>query len=227
MVILVLALTRLPRIQRHRARQLTYQQSRPSLVRDILIGVGSGMVVGFLTLLALVSQPRASVVTPYYEANAKTLTGAKDIVGAIVVDFRAFDTLIEIAVFAMAGLGVYTLLRYASKTVGRPGGRRPAGHGATPADAGNRGPGDVAVDSRPGLRRPAAGDDHRHHPHDVRPRPAGRRLHRRCDHQPGGGVLVCRVWLRRHQGAAELAEAAAVYRRRVAAGDDYRQPLPP
>jgi multisubunit Na+/H+ antiporter MnhB subunit len=46
------------------------------------------------------------------------LTGAKDIVGAIVVDFRAFDTLLEITVFAMAGLGIYTLLRYASKTAG-------------------------------------------------------------------------------------------------------------
>ena len=54
-------------------------------------------------------------MTPYYEANAKALTGAKDIVGAIVVDFRGFDTMIEITVFGMAGLGVYTLLRYASQ----------------------------------------------------------------------------------------------------------------
>ena len=38
--------------------------------------------------------------------------------GAIVVDFRGFDTVIEITVFAMAGLGIYTLLRYASKTAG-------------------------------------------------------------------------------------------------------------
>lgn len=29
-----------------------------------------------LTLIALVSQPRQSLVTPYYEANTKTLTGA-------------------------------------------------------------------------------------------------------------------------------------------------------
>ena len=60
-------------------------------MRDILIGVGSGVVVGFLTLLALVSQPRASVVTPYYEANAKTLTGAKDIVGGIGGSISAFS----------------------------------------------------------------------------------------------------------------------------------------
>jgi multicomponent K+:H+ antiporter subunit A len=59
-----------------------------------------------------------SVVTPYYEEAAKALTGAKDIVGAIIVDFRALDTLIEIVVFSLAGLGVYTLLRHASRRAG-------------------------------------------------------------------------------------------------------------
>jgi multicomponent K+:H+ antiporter subunit A len=72
-------------------------------------------VVAFVTLVALTSRPRASAVTPFYEASAKALTGAKDIVGAIIVDFRALDTLVEIAVFSLAGLGVYTLLRYASQ----------------------------------------------------------------------------------------------------------------
>jgi multicomponent K+:H+ antiporter subunit A len=71
-----------------------------------------------VTLVAVTSRPRESVVTPYYEEGAKALTGAKDIVGAIIVDFRALDTLIEIAVFSLAGLGIYTLLRYASKKAG-------------------------------------------------------------------------------------------------------------
>jgi multicomponent K+:H+ antiporter subunit A len=117
-VILVLALTRLPRSQRQRADALTFQQSRASLVRDILIAVASGAVLAFVTLVALTSRPRESVVTPFYETGAKVLTGAKDIVGAIIVDFRALDTLIEITVFGLAGLGVYTLLRYASRKVG-------------------------------------------------------------------------------------------------------------
>jgi multicomponent K+:H+ antiporter subunit A len=115
MVILVLALERLPRLQRHRARQLTYRQSRPSLLRDLLIAVGAGLLMTLLTLLALTSRPRESLVTPFFEANAKALTGAKDIIGAIVIDFRALDTLIEITVFALAGMGIYTLLRYASR----------------------------------------------------------------------------------------------------------------
>ncbi len=63
----------------------------------------------------LTSRPHISVVTPYYEDYAKILTGATDIVGAIVVDFRELDTVIEITVFSMAGLGIYTLLRFARR----------------------------------------------------------------------------------------------------------------
>lgn len=117
-VILVLALARLPRIQRYRAGALTFAQSRGSLLRDALLSLGAGLVVAWLTLVALLTRPRPSIPTPFFAANAKPLTGAKDIVGAIVVDFRALDTLIEITVFALAGLGVYTLLRYASRAAG-------------------------------------------------------------------------------------------------------------
>jgi multicomponent K+:H+ antiporter subunit A len=117
-VILVLALTRLPREQREQARKLTFKQSRPGLMRDVLVSAGIGGIVAWITMIALVTRPRESVVTAFYEANAKILTGAKDIVGAIVVDFRAFDTLIEIAVFSVAGIGIYTLLQYASRWAG-------------------------------------------------------------------------------------------------------------
>ncbi len=112
-VVLTLALTIIPREQLMRATLLTYRQSRPELFRDIAIAVGAGFVMTSVSLFSLTSRPRASVVTPYYEAGAKPLTGAADIVGAIVVDFRGFDTLVEITVFAMAGIGMYTLIRYA------------------------------------------------------------------------------------------------------------------
>jgi multicomponent K+:H+ antiporter subunit A len=85
----------------------------------MLVAAASGTVVALMTLVALSSRPRTSVVTPFYEEAAKTLTGAKDIVGAIIVDFRALDTLIEIVVFSIAGLGVYTLLRHASQRAGK------------------------------------------------------------------------------------------------------------
>lgn len=115
-VILVLALTSLPRAQRRRAWELTFKQSRWGLALDALIAVAGGFAVMILTFFALTSRPRPSVVTPFYEANAKPLTGAADIVGAVVVDFRGFDTLIEITVFGLVGLGVYTLLRHAART---------------------------------------------------------------------------------------------------------------
>jgi multicomponent K+:H+ antiporter subunit A len=117
-VILVLALTRLPRSQRMRASELTYEQSRLSLARDVLVSAALGTLVAWIAVIALLTRPRESVLTPFYEANAKLLTGAKDIVGAIVVDFRAFDTLLEISVFSIAGLGIYTLLLYASRLAG-------------------------------------------------------------------------------------------------------------
>ena len=121
MVILVLVLARLPRVQRRRAQDLFFQQSRPGVVRDALVAGLVGLIVTAATLVALVSRPRESLMTPFYVENAKPLTGAQDIVGAIVVDFRALDTLIEISVFAMAGVGIYTLLRYATRKYGDHG----------------------------------------------------------------------------------------------------------
>jgi multisubunit Na+/H+ antiporter MnhB subunit len=118
-VVLVLALTRLPREQRQRADALTAQQSRSDLARDAVIAIASASVVAFVTLVALTSRPRESAVTPFYNEAAKALTDSKDIVGAIIVDFRALDTLIEIVVFSIAGLGVYNLLRYAAKKSGQ------------------------------------------------------------------------------------------------------------
>ncbi|MGD2076898.1 MAG: proton-conducting transporter membrane subunit [Chloroflexota bacterium] len=121
-VVLVLALTRLPRQQRRKAQfvtDATLRRRGSGLRRDFVIAGAIGLVVTAITFAALVSRPRESVLTPYFEANAKPLTGAKDVVGAIVVDFRALDTVIEIAVFTAAGLGVYTLLRYAARKFGQ------------------------------------------------------------------------------------------------------------
>ncbi len=120
-VILVLALARLPRPQRRQAQEIseeTFAENRANLLQDAAVAMALGVVVMLVTLGALVSRPRLSEVTPYYATNAKLLTGATDIVGAIVVDFRALDTLIEITVFSLAGLGIYTLLRYAARKHG-------------------------------------------------------------------------------------------------------------
>jgi multicomponent K+:H+ antiporter subunit A len=114
-VVLVLALSRLPRDQREKAELNNARHKTTSRLRDLVICGISGFIVFSMCLFAFGSRPRNSIVTPYYEENSKPLTGAADIVGAIVVDFRGFDTMIEITVFSMAGIGVYTLLRHAMK----------------------------------------------------------------------------------------------------------------
>ncbi len=126
-VILVLALARLPRGQRAAAQRLAmseFRLRRPiSLIRDLTVAGLIGLIVASLTYVALTSRPRVSVVTPYYEANAKPEAEASDIVGAIIVDFRQLDTVFEIAVFSAAGLGAYMLLRPAAARAGDKGGR--------------------------------------------------------------------------------------------------------
>lgn len=117
-VILVLALRLLPRKERQKALALNVEVDRLNRVRNFIVAVMSGLVVTTITLFALTSRERDSVVTPFFAENAKPLTAAKDIVGAIIVDFRALDTMIEIAVFSMAGLGMFTLLRVAAKALG-------------------------------------------------------------------------------------------------------------
>jgi len=115
-MILILSLSLIPRRLRDRANELLH--SRKDMARDAMIALLAGAVMAVLTFTALNTRPRESVVSPFYAENAKPLTGAKDIVGAIVVDFRGTDTLIEILVFALAGLGIYTLLHYATRKSG-------------------------------------------------------------------------------------------------------------
>ena len=118
MVILVLTLVRLPRRQRRAADAISNLTDRAGNVRDVLAAIGGGLVVTLIALTALTTRPRTSAITPFFEENAKKAAGATDIVGAIIVDFRALDTLIEIAVFGMAGIGIYTLLRHAARKYG-------------------------------------------------------------------------------------------------------------
>ncbi len=122
-VVLVLALAKMPKRteaaaprQRGRQRAETNDPLSAHIVwRDAALALAAGVAMTIIAFTALSTRPRESMMTPFYEQNSKPLTGAADIVGAIVVDFRGFDTLIEISVFSMAGIGVYTLLRYARR----------------------------------------------------------------------------------------------------------------
>jgi len=75
----------------------------------LTVALGFGV---FVTAMALSAQGnRLFVPVSWFFENAYELAGANNIVNAIIVDFRGFDTMLEILVFAMAGLGVYTLIK--------------------------------------------------------------------------------------------------------------------
>ncbi|MCM3393182.1 Na+/H+ antiporter subunit A [Cytobacillus oceanisediminis] len=76
---------------------------------NLIISIGVGSIVAILALSAngtRLFQPIAN----YYE-NSYELAGARNIVNAILVDFRGIDTMLEIFVLGIASLGVYTLVK--------------------------------------------------------------------------------------------------------------------
>ncbi|MCR8645406.1 Na+/H+ antiporter subunit A [Paenibacillus sp. N1-5-1-14] len=85
----------------------------PFKLMNLIISIAMGLTV---TLLALSANGHKlfEPITSFFE-NAYELAGAKNIVNAILVDFRGFDTMLEISVFAIAGLGVYILVHQRSK----------------------------------------------------------------------------------------------------------------
>ena len=79
------------------------------LLRDLGISILIGMAVFVFSLIALQNRPERESIAEWHLANAKAVN-TNDVVGAIVADFRGTDTLLEIAVFTTAALGVLTLL---------------------------------------------------------------------------------------------------------------------
>lgn len=77
---------------------------------NLLVSLGVG---GTLTLVGLsaLGHNRFESIARFFE-NAYELAGARNIVNAILVDFRGFDTMLEIVVLFMAGIGVYTLVKF-------------------------------------------------------------------------------------------------------------------
>lgn len=76
---------------------------------NVIISVGVGVVVTIVALSANGNRLFESI-SGYYE-NSYELAGAKNIVNSILVDFRGIDTMLEILVLSIAGLGVYTLIK--------------------------------------------------------------------------------------------------------------------
>lgn len=74
-----------------------------------LIAIATGTIVTLIGL-SVQSGKMFESISVYFE-NAYELAGGNNIVNAILGDFRAFDTMLEIVVLFIAGIGVYTLIK--------------------------------------------------------------------------------------------------------------------
>jgi len=101
-ILFVLIIFKLPRFAR---------LSRPlSRVRDAFIALSAGVMMAYLSLVALRIDIHPAI-SHYFAENSVALGHGRNVVNVILVDFRALDTLGEIAVLGLAGLGAFALLK--------------------------------------------------------------------------------------------------------------------
>ncbi|MGE0387077.1 MAG: monovalent cation/H+ antiporter subunit A [Gammaproteobacteria bacterium] len=85
------------------------ERSGARRARDLMLSVAAGGGLAAL-VWAVLTRPQ-STISGYYLENSYTLGGGNNAVNVVLVDFRGFDTLGEIAVLGIAGLIVFALLR--------------------------------------------------------------------------------------------------------------------
>jgi multicomponent Na+:H+ antiporter subunit A len=101
-ILFVLVLYRLP--------QFATLSKTGSRVRDAVIALSAGALMTALVLVASNVQFHPTI-SEYHAEQSQPLAHGHNVVNVILVDFRAIDTLGEIVVLAVAGVGVYALLR--------------------------------------------------------------------------------------------------------------------
>ena len=101
-LLFVLVLRRLP--------PLRVLSPRSERVRDGMVAAAGGVLMTAL-VLAATAAPHPAPLREYFVATSLALANGRNVVNVILVDFRAFDTLGEITVLALAALGVAALLR--------------------------------------------------------------------------------------------------------------------
>lgn len=100
-VLLLLALFFLPQ---HTPQERSYIR----FTRDGVISVSAAVSVFFLSMAVLSRD--YSPISDFFVENAKPGGGGTNVVNVILVDFRGFDTLGEIAVLALAGVCIFAML---------------------------------------------------------------------------------------------------------------------
>ncbi|MGE7021840.1 Na+/H+ antiporter subunit A [Solibacillus cecembensis] len=102
----LLAFKYLPKIQPEKV-------SNSIKITKAMISIAVGATVTLIGL-AVMNYDKFEPISAYFE-DAYNLAGGKNIVNTILGDFRAFDTMLEVVVLFIAGLGVYTLIKLKAK----------------------------------------------------------------------------------------------------------------
>ena len=101
-VLILLALYYLP-------QETPKESTKFRIAKDLIISVVSAIGVFILTLAVLSRE--YTTIGKYFLENSVSGGGGTNVVNVILVDFRGFDTLGEITVLAIAGLGIFAMLK--------------------------------------------------------------------------------------------------------------------
>lgn len=85
------------------------ESSKSKISLDVVIATTGAIGVFVLTLAVLTRE--YSTIGDYFLANSLSGGGGTNVVNVILVDFRGFDTLGEITVLGIAGIGIFAMLQ--------------------------------------------------------------------------------------------------------------------
>ncbi|KQZ48912.1 cation:proton antiporter [Rhizobium sp. Root149] len=108
-VLILLGLRWLPKRNALLVDQMTIR-ARARRFRDLVLAVSCGIGMSFIAF-AVMTMPVPDAIANYFLENAYSEGGGRNVVNVILVDFRGFDTMGEIAVLGVVALTVYALLR--------------------------------------------------------------------------------------------------------------------
>lgn len=93
----------LPKLRRNRS-------SLKFRLPNLVISIGVGVIMTLIALAASGSRAFDSI-SDFFLAESYNLAGGRNVVNVILVDFRGFDTLLEIMVLGIASLAIFALAR--------------------------------------------------------------------------------------------------------------------
>ncbi|MFB5945102.1 hydrogen gas-evolving membrane-bound hydrogenase subunit E [Albibacterium profundi] len=107
-VLFVLVLLKLP----------SFLNTKDTLARtkDGILAALVGLIISVIALQVL-NEPTDKTVSMFYADNAYLLAKGKNVVNVILVDFRGYDTFVEITVLTIAAIGVFGMLKIRSSEI--------------------------------------------------------------------------------------------------------------